>query len=36
LIKLGRISGGISCTSFEDAKRKMEEIEKNRNKKDEK
>lgn len=35
LIKLGRISGGISCTSFEDAKKKMEEIEKNRHKKDE-
>lgn len=35
LIKLGRISGGISCTSFEDAKKKMEEIEKNKHKKDE-
>ena len=35
LIKLGRISGGISCTSFEDAKKRMEEIEKKRHKKDE-
>ena len=35
LIKLDRISGGISCTSFEDAKKKMEEIEKKRHKKNE-
>ena len=35
LIKLGRIKGGISCTSFEDAKKKMEESATNQSNKEE-